>query len=56
MTRAIGLICRFRLPARTSSVQISYAAVSLSDPEAIRFRYKVRETIGLARSRDVHIR
>ena len=33
-----------RLPAHTSSVQISYAAVSLSDPEAIRFRYKLRET------------
>ena len=32
-----------RFPARTSSVQISYAAVSLMDPEAIRFRYKVRE-------------
>jgi PAS domain S-box-containing protein len=32
-----------RLPARTSSVQIGYAAVSLSDPEAIRFRYKLRE-------------
>ena len=30
-------------PARTSSVQISYAAVSLSDPEAIRFRYQLRE-------------
>jgi signal transduction histidine kinase/ligand-binding sensor domain-containing protein len=33
-----------KFPARTSSVQISYAAVSLSDPEAIRFRYKLRET------------
>jgi PAS domain S-box-containing protein len=31
-------------PALTSSVQISYNAVSLSDPEAIRFRYKLRET------------
>ena len=31
-------------PAHTSSVQISYAAVSLSDPEAIRFRYKLQET------------
>jgi signal transduction histidine kinase/ligand-binding sensor domain-containing protein len=31
------------LPAHTSSVQISYSAVSLSDPEAIRFRYKLRE-------------
>ncbi|MGA8812742.1 MAG: triple tyrosine motif-containing protein [Candidatus Sulfotelmatobacter sp.] len=32
-----------RFPAHTSSVQITYAAVSLADPEAIRFRYKVRE-------------
>lgn len=32
------------LPAHTSSVQISYAAVSLSAPEAIRFRYKLQET------------
>jgi signal transduction histidine kinase len=31
-------------PAPTSSVQIGYAAVSLSDPEAIRFRYKLQET------------
>ena len=31
-------------PARTSNVQISYAAVSLLNPEAIRFRYKLRET------------
>src|SRR5271157_4749873 len=30
--------------AHTSSVQISYAAISLSDPEGIRFRYKLRET------------
>ena len=35
---------RFSLPAHTSSVQISYSAVSLSDPEAIRFRYKLQET------------
>jgi signal transduction histidine kinase/streptogramin lyase len=34
---------RLFLPAHTSSVQISYSAVSLSDPEAIRFRYKLRE-------------
>ncbi len=33
-----------RFPAGTSSVQIGYAAVSLSDPEAIRFRYKLQET------------
>jgi signal transduction histidine kinase/ligand-binding sensor domain-containing protein len=32
-----------KLPARTSSVRINYSAVSLSDPEAIRFRYKLRE-------------
>jgi signal transduction histidine kinase/ligand-binding sensor domain-containing protein len=32
------------LPAHTSSVRINYAAVSLSDPGAIRFRYKLRET------------
>jgi signal transduction histidine kinase len=32
------------LPAHTSSVQVSYSAVSLSDPEAIRFRYKLEET------------
>jgi ligand-binding sensor domain-containing protein len=32
-----------KFPARTSSVQISYSAVSLSDPEAIRFLYKLRE-------------
>ena len=39
---AVGQPLRF--PARTSSVQITYAAVSLSDPETIRFRYKLRET------------
>jgi signal transduction histidine kinase len=33
-----------RLPAHTSSVQIAYAAVSLSDPESIQFRYKLQET------------
>jgi len=31
------------LPARTSSVQINYAAVNLSDPTSIRFRYKLPE-------------
>jgi len=31
------------LPSGTGSVQINYAAVSLSDPEATRFRYKLRE-------------
>jgi signal transduction histidine kinase/ligand-binding sensor domain-containing protein len=35
---------RLSLPAHTSSLQISYTAVSLSDPEAIRFRYKLQET------------
>ena len=33
-----------QLPAHTSNVQISYAAVSLSDPEAISYRYKLQET------------
>jgi len=33
-----------KFPAHTSSVQISYAAVSLSDPKTIRFRYKLQET------------
>jgi signal transduction histidine kinase len=37
-------ISSLRFPAGTSSVQINYAAVSLSDPEAIRFRYKLQET------------
>jgi signal transduction histidine kinase/ligand-binding sensor domain-containing protein len=35
---------RLSLPAHTSSVRVSYSAVSLSDPEAIKFRYKLRET------------
>jgi PAS domain S-box-containing protein len=35
---------RLSLPAHTSSVQFNYTAVSLSDPEAIRFRYKLQET------------
>jgi signal transduction histidine kinase/ligand-binding sensor domain-containing protein len=39
---ALGRPLKF--PARTSSVQIAYAAVCLSDPEAIHFRYKLRET------------
>jgi signal transduction histidine kinase/ligand-binding sensor domain-containing protein len=33
-----------RFPAHTSSVQISYAAISLSDPTAIHFRYKLQES------------
>jgi signal transduction histidine kinase/ligand-binding sensor domain-containing protein len=32
------------LPAYTSSVQVIYSAVSLTDPEAIRSRYKLQET------------
>jgi signal transduction histidine kinase len=42
--RGYRLDSPIRFPAKTSSVQISYAAVSLSDPEAIHFRYKLRET------------
>jgi signal transduction histidine kinase/ligand-binding sensor domain-containing protein len=37
-------VSSLKFPAHTSSVQINYAAVSLSDPEAIRFRYKLQET------------
>ena len=33
-----------KFPAHTSSVQISYAAVSLSDPRTIRYRYQLQET------------
>ncbi|MGA2850432.1 MAG: triple tyrosine motif-containing protein [Terracidiphilus sp.] len=33
-----------KFPALSSSVQISYAAVSLSDPGAVRFRYRIQET------------
>jgi hypothetical protein len=33
-----------KFPAHTSSVQIRYAAISLSDPTTIRFRYKLQET------------
>jgi signal transduction histidine kinase/ligand-binding sensor domain-containing protein len=42
--KAYALGQPLRLPARTSNVKISYAAVSLLNPEAIRFRYKLRET------------
>ncbi len=35
---------RLSFPAHTASVQIGYTAVSLSDPEAIRFRYRLQET------------
>src|SRR5208282_3103387 len=41
--KGYGLDQPLSFPARTSNVQISYAAVSLLNPEAIRFRYKVRE-------------
>ena len=33
-----------KFPAHTSSVQISYAAISLADPRAVHFRYKLKET------------
>jgi hypothetical protein len=33
-----------KFPARTSSVQISYGAMSLSDPTAVHFRNKLQET------------
>jgi signal transduction histidine kinase/ligand-binding sensor domain-containing protein len=42
--KSYALDPRLSFPAHTSSVQVSYSAVSLSDPEAIRFRYKVQET------------
>jgi PAS domain S-box-containing protein len=42
--KGYALDARLSFPAHTSSVQISYSAVSLSDPEAIRFRYKLQET------------
>jgi signal transduction histidine kinase len=32
------------LPAHTSQVQFAYSAISLSDPEAVRYRYKLDET------------
>jgi signal transduction histidine kinase/ligand-binding sensor domain-containing protein len=32
-----------KLPAHTSDLRFSFAAVSLSDPEAIRYRYKLQE-------------
>ena len=42
--RGYGLDQPLRFPARTANVQISYAAVSLSNQEAIHFRYRLRET------------
>jgi signal transduction histidine kinase/ligand-binding sensor domain-containing protein len=41
--KSYALASHLSLPAHTSSVQISYSAVSLSDPEAIRFRYQLQE-------------
>jgi len=42
--KSYQLASPLKFPAHTSSVQINYAAVSLSDPETIRFRYKLQET------------
>lgn len=39
-------------PAHTPEVRISFAAISLSDPEAIRFRYRLRETDTVWRESD----
>ncbi len=33
-----------KFPAHTSSVQVSYAAISLSDPASVHFRYKLQES------------
>ena len=33
-----------KFPAHTSSIQIRYAAISLSDPTAVHFRYKLQES------------
>jgi signal transduction histidine kinase/ligand-binding sensor domain-containing protein len=41
--KSYEMVFPLTLPARTSSVQINYSAVSLSNPEAIRFRYKLQE-------------
>jgi signal transduction histidine kinase len=42
--KSYALDPRLSFPAHTSSVHISYSGVSLSDPEAIRFRYQLQET------------
>jgi ligand-binding sensor domain-containing protein len=42
--RSYQLAAALKFPAHTSSVQINYAATSLSDPETVRFRYKLQET------------
>ncbi len=38
------LASALKFPAHTASIQITYTAISLSDPETIRFRYKLQET------------
>jgi len=44
-----------KLPAHTSSVSINYSAVSLSEPEAIRFRYRLQEAdLGWHETNDAH--
>jgi signal transduction histidine kinase/ligand-binding sensor domain-containing protein len=48
--RSYELTPALKFPAHTSSVQINYGAVSLSNPAAIRFRYKLREA-----DRDWHL-
>lgn len=35
--------CTLTFPARTANVEINFAAVSLSNPEAVRFRYRLQE-------------
>jgi signal transduction histidine kinase/streptogramin lyase len=42
--KSYALGSELRFPAHTSSVQIGYAAISLADPTALRFRYKLQET------------
>jgi len=42
--KTYDLIRPLKFLAHTSSVQISYNAVSLSNPDATRFRYKLQET------------
>lgn len=42
--RAYSVDLPIRVPPQASEVKIAYAGVSLSDPESIRFRYKLRET------------
>ena len=42
--KSYQLASPLKFPAHTASVQITFAAISLSDPETIRFRYKLQET------------